>query len=227
MIPLSPNLSTPLVIALAEVPVAQTGTRSVSHRRMQRVVGRVLASEAAARLNQGGATEFLIAGGGDSRPVLASCPERADHTAISISHSGSWVAAAAARGRDGLGIDVQSVEPRDVDRLAAFMNWTGLLGAAAGDGRSELDEFTHLWTLWEAAIKCEELTLRADFAPAFRSLAPNCHPGTERSWRSGDYWAHSRRLDERHWLTVVLSTPDAPSLQVHRVETQFARSLQA
>jgi phosphopantetheinyl transferase len=227
MIPLSPSLPTPLVIALAEVPAPRPRTRSVSNRRLQSLVGRMLASEAAARLNQGGAAEFQIAGGGDSRPVLASHPARAGNTAIAISHSGSWVAAAAARGRDGLGIDVQSIEPRDVDRLAAFMNWAGLLGGTAGDGSTGQDRFTHLWTLWEAAIKCDGLTLLADFTPAFHSLAPHCRPGTERSWRAGGYCAHSRRLDEHHWLTVVVTMPETPSLQVHRVATPLARPLQS
>lgn len=225
MISLSPKQPTPLVIALAEVPVSRAGARSVSHRRLQGSVGRFLASEAAARLNHGSAAEFPIAGGGGTRPVLASHPARAGNTTVAISHSGNWVAAAA--GRDGLGIDVQSIEPRDVDRLAAFMNWAGLLGAAGRDGSTGQDRFTHLWTLWEAAIKCDGLPLLADFAPAFQSLAPHCRPGMERSWRAGGYWAHSRRLDGRHWLTVVLTTPEAPSLQVHRVETPWAQSMQA
>jgi phosphopantetheinyl transferase len=224
---LSPKLSMPLVVALAEVPDSRPRTRSASHRRLQSRVGRVLAREAAARLNQRCSAEFEIAGGGDSRPVLVCNPAHGDSTTIAISHSGRWVSAAAAPGQYRLGIDVQVIEPRDVARLAGFMNWTGLLGAPAGDSAREQGRFTHLWTLWEAAVKCNGSTLLADVVPAFNSLAPHCRPGTGQSWAAGGYWAHSRPLDDLHWLTVVVATPMSPSLDVHCVKAPLALPRQA
>lgn len=217
----------PLVVTLAEVPVSPYRTRSASQRRLQSRVGRNLACEAAARLNHCCAAEFQIAGGGDSRPVIATYPAHAQDTTIAITHSGNWVCAAASRGPEGLGIDVQATEPRDVVRLTGFMNWTGLLGSSASDAATEQDRFNQLWTLWEAAVKCDSVALLASVAPAFESLAPHCRPGNEQSWSAGGYWAHSRRLDERHWLTLVVETPTAASLEIHRIETPLALSRQA
>ena len=215
-----------LVVALAEVP-ASPPERRAEGRRRQTGIGRNLAREAAARLNHCRGADFRVGGGGDSRPVLATSPAHAQDTAIAISHSGKWVCAAAICGQAGLGIDVQAIERRDVLRLVEFMHWTGLLGPPAGDQQSDLDRFTQLWTLWEAAVKCDGGTVFAASTPAFESLSRLCHPGAEQSWSAGGYWAQSTRLDQRHWLTLVAACPAPPYLDVFHVDKSVAAAWQA
>ena len=193
---------------------------------MQSAIGRNLACEAAARLYNRPIVEFHVGGGGNSAPLLTHDSTHSQETAISISHSGNWVCAAAARRQRGLGIDVQTVEPRNVGRLTVFMGWTRLLALpVASEGRDVTtahDRFTHLWTLWEAAVKCDGVTVLAGSTPAFDALAPQCRPGSAHSWSAGNFRAHSQRLDDRHWLTVISAGPVPQTIEVHFVEAQAA-----
>lgn len=168
-----------------------------------------------------------MAGGGDTRPVLATWPAQARDTAIALSHSGGWVCAAASHGQAGLGIDVQAIERRDVWRLAEFMHWTGLLGPSAGDQQADRNRFTQLWTLWEAAVKCDGVSVLAAHIPAFASLARQFRPGTEQSWSAGGYWAQSMRLDQRHWLTLVAARTAPPAVDIFHVDHSAAAAGQA
>lgn len=209
-----------LVIAVTGVPDGATRHRSPVERRLRSAIGRNLACEAASRLQHRPAIEFRVAGGGSAPPVLTHYPAQAEETAISISHSGTWVCAAAARRQQGLGIDVQAVEPRNVGGLTVFMDWTRLLGPLAID--TALDQFTHLWTVWEAAVKCDGATVLAGSTPAFDALAEHSRPGTPHAWSAGTFWAQSQRLDVRHWLTVVYAGPRPPAIEVHFMEAQAA-----
>ena len=193
---------------------------------MQSAIGRNLACEAAARLYNRPVVEFHVGGGGTSAPLLTHYSTHAQETAISISHSGNWVCAVAARRHQGLGIDVQTVEPRNVGGLTVFMDWNTLLAtpaiAASSNVATTLDRFTHLWTVWEAAVKCDGVTVLAGSTPAFTALAPLCRPGTAHSWSAGKFQAHSQRLGVRHWLTVVAAGPVPQTIEVHFVEAQAA-----
>ncbi len=217
-----------LVIAVTEVPDSSSRHQSGVRRRVRSELGRNLACEAASRLHHRPAIDFRVAGGGTTPPVLTHYLTPAQETAISISHSGKWVCAVAARRQQGLGIDVQAVEPHNVEGLTAFMNWTGLLAPpaidagrdAGSDVATALDKFTHLWTVWEAAVKCDGVTVLAGSTRAFDALAPHCRPGTEHSWSAGTFWAHSQRLDDLHWLTVVSAGPMTPTVEGHFVEAQ-------
>lgn len=215
-----------LVIAVTEVPDSSSCHRSAVERRLRSAIGRNLACEAASRLHHRPALAFRVAGGGCVPPVLTHHLAPVEETAISISHSGKWVCAVAARRQRGLGIDVQAVEPRNVRGLTAFMDWTRLLAPPAIDASSDvataLEKFTHLWTVWEAAVKCDGVTVLADGTCAFDALAPQCRPGTAHSWSAGDFRAHSQRLDDRHWLTVVFAGPRPATIEVHFVEAQAA-----
>ena len=158
---------------------------------------------------------------------MATYPSHARDTALAISHSGSWVCAAAGRGTAQLGIDVQAIQRRDVLGMTEFMHWTDLLGPSAGDPQTDLDRFTHLWTLWEATVKCGGVTVFAGSTPAFGSLAPVCHPGTEQAWSAGGYWACSSRLDQQHWLTLVAASPVPPDVDTFRIARATALAWQA
>jgi phosphopantetheinyl transferase len=215
-----------LVVALADMPVVPARTVS---RRLQSRIGRVLAREAAARLSGCPPGEFQVAGGGDARPYLTVCPRAAGDLLIALSHSGAWVGAAAGCGLTALGIDVQEIKPRRVDRLAGLMNWTQRLRSPAGGELTDPDRFTHLWTLWEAAVKCDGAALLAKTTPAFQRLSRQCVPGREGSWSAEGYWALSRRVAPGYWLTVVAHCGDAtiPSLETLRVAVSPALSQQA
>ena len=208
------------------MPDASSRRRSANQRRVQSAIGRNLACEAAARLYNRPVDEFHVGGGGISAPLLTHYSTPAQETAISISHSGNWVCAVAAPRQQGLGIDVQTVEPRNVGRLTVFMDWTRLLAPPTADAASNtaraLDRFTHLWTVWEAAVKCDGVTVLASSTPAFDALAPQCRPGTAHSWSAGTLRAHSQRLDDRHWLTVVSAGPVPQTIEVDFVEAQGA-----
>ncbi|MSR09717.1 MAG: hypothetical protein EXR82_09410 [Gammaproteobacteria bacterium] len=158
---------------------------------------------------------------------MATSPAHAQDTAIAISHSGNWVCAAAICGQAGLGIDVQAIERHDVLRLVEFLDWTGLLGPSAGDKQTDRDRFTQLWTLWEAAVKCDGVSVLAAHTPAFASLARQFRPGTEQSWSAGGYWAQSMRLDQRHWLTLVAARTVPPAVDIFHVDHSAAAAGQA
>ncbi|MEQ1801094.1 MAG: hypothetical protein ABL989_04165 [Gammaproteobacteria bacterium] len=206
-----------LVVALARIRAAPAGSRSAGWRSLQGRLGRRLACEAAARVNRSKAMHFEVTNSADSGPVVATCPEHALGTVVGITHSGSWVCGAAARGLARLGIDVQVAEPRDVAQLARFMNWNQLVGPLV-DPAEDRDRFTHLWTLWEAAVKVDCRTVLAGTTPAFESLAPRCRPGSEQSWSAGGYSAQSLRLDAGHWLTVIAPSMELPLLEFHRCD---------
>jgi phosphopantetheinyl transferase len=225
------NLPLRLVIVASEMPDASFRRRSANQRRVQSAIGRNLAREAAARLHHCRVVEFHVEGGGSSPPLLTHYSTHAQETAISISHSGKWVCAVAGRRQRGLGIDVQAIEPRNIAGLTRFMDWTSQLPAPTGNSASdmamELDKFTHLWTVWEAAVKCDGVAVLTRSTPAFEALAPHCCPGTPQSWSALEYWAHSQCLDDGHWLTVVCTGPTPPALEVHFVETGAAMARRA
>ncbi len=75
---------------------------------------------------------------------------------VSLSHSGHWLAAAAAR--DRVGIDVQSERQTRFARIAQRLEWPASVDV--GDAA----RFAALWTLWEAAIKAHRRQCRTLFA---------------------------------------------------------------
>ncbi len=75
---------------------------------------------------------------------------------LSLSHSGPWLAAAAAR--DRIGIDVEVERPARYRRLARRLEWPDDLAV------DEPAAFFRAWTLWEAAIKAYRRECRALFA---------------------------------------------------------------
>lgn len=189
-----------VVLALYALPSIH-GERA-ARRREQSRVARSLARAAAAELAGEPATAIAVTGGGATRPQLLRATGGPLGLELSLAHSGLWVGAAAGSGVQSLGLDLQHVTPRPVDRLVAYLGWTRLL-AADGSAAADPDAFTQSWTLWEAAIKCDGASLLAATTPAFERLQAGFRPGTEASWYACGYWACSRRVDAAHWLTVV------------------------
>lgn len=74
---------------------------------------------------------------------------------LSLSHSGPWLAAAAAR--DRVGIDVEIERPVPYRRLAKRLDWPAELGI------EDAGTFFRAWTLWEAALKAHRRESRALF----------------------------------------------------------------
>ena len=207
-------------MALAEIPGAEQGHDRAAWRRLQTQAGRWLACEAAARLTGARPEDFEITGGGNAPPRVAGFPCGTEALVIAITHSGAWVGAAAAIGLGGIGIDVQQVSLRPVERLAGFMHWTTLLASADGSALTDPDAFTHLWTLWEASVKCDGAALLARSTPAFGNLSALCVPGIAGSYAAGGYRAASSRVAPGYWLSIVTRncTPDIQTLAIHRLQ---------
>lgn len=189
-----------VVLALHALPPVHGGR--AARRREQSRVARSLAQAAAARLAGEPPAAIGVTGGGATRPQLLRAAGGPLGLELSLAHSGLWAGAAVGSGVQSLGLDLQQVAPRPVDRLVAYLGWSRLL-AADGTTTADPDAFTQSWTLWEAAIKCDGASLLAATTPAFEQLQAGFQPGAEASWYASGYWACSRRLDAAHWLTVV------------------------
>ena len=188
-----------VVVALADTPPPD-GDRA-GRRRRQSHLARQLARAAAAALLDVAPGTIEVLGGGDARPTLSLADRAADGLALALTHSGLWVGAAAGQGLQGLGIDLQQAVARPVDPLIDYLGYGQLL-APAGAGADQ-DAFTQLWTMWEAAIKCDGAMLLARTTPAFEQLRTGFQPGVAATWSAGGYWARSHRVDPDHWLTIV------------------------
>lgn len=129
---------------------------SSAARRRSFIAGRWLARQLVACL-LGGESEALVL------PIDAQGRSRAHAgLALSISHSGDWVACAVARGP--VGIDIEGLRPRgDLLTLAATVHSPAQCATLAElDGDAQLRRFYELWTLKEAWLKCRGSGL--DFA---------------------------------------------------------------
>lgn len=196
-----------VVVALADTPPPD-GDRA-GRRRRQSHLARQLAREAAAALLDVAPGTIEVLGGGDTRPALALADRSADGLTLALTHSGLWVGAAAGQGLQGLGIDLQQAVARPVDQLIAYLGYSQLLAPAGA--AADQDAFTQLWTMWEAAIKCDGAMLLARTTPAFEQLRTGFQPGVAATWTAGGYWARSHRVDPDHWLTIVSKCAgDAP-----------------
>ena len=216
-----------LVVAVTELPspgpdCGIAARQSVRYR--QSSTARALACAAAARLSGCPPGEFQVGGGGDTRPSLAVAPRGAGDILISLTHSGRWVAAAAGRGLTGLGIDIQEIRPGPVDGLVRFMDWTAFLAAPVDPAH-----FTHLWTVWEAAVKCDGAALLAKATPTFSRLAPRWVPGRERSWSTDGQGAMTEQVAPGNWLTVVAkgNRRSLPRVEILRIPATAMPAQQA
>ena len=167
---------------------------------MQSGLGRDMAGRVTARLLERPHCDWVIAGGGDAPLQVVDSAGKTTDIAIGLSHSGGTVAVAAARGVAALGIDVQEIAQREFAALGAFMDWTDLLDTD-DDAASK---FAHLWTLWEATVKCEEKFLLTASNPAFDALSAAGRPGVAGSWSADAWWALSIRPTPACWLTLVM-----------------------
>ena len=192
-----------ILLALAGPLPVPAGMGRPALRREQSRIGRMLACDAAARLCGGSPAAFTVVGGDNARPILACAA--AEPLVMGLTHSGAWVGAAVGRVPAEFGIDVQRVPMRPVTQLAAFMNWTRSLLPPGGTDTVDPQRFTQWWALWEAAVKCDGASVLARSTPAFEQLRAGCGPGYDRCWSAGGYWALSRRLDDLHWLAVVVN----------------------
>jgi len=204
--------STPsrIAVGLAELPTT-VAHRHPAQRQLQSTVGRTLACRVARQLEGQRDTDYRVIGGGHSRPQLETSTASGSSSQIAISHCRRFACAAARQGDAGLGIDVQAVEPRNVYRLAGYMGWRELLGADIKDEKLAANRFFHLWTLWEAAVKCDGALLMSAVTPAFTALLPGLRPGVEASWSDGGYWAYSKRLGDGYWMSIISATPSGKS----------------
>ncbi len=171
-------------------------------RRAQSRAGQWLAQQAGAALAGVEAETIVIAGGGGEPPRFTTGLPAP--TALSISHSGGTVVAAAAFGARGIGLDVQGPRPRAAETVVGQRGWQRFFQAYTPPASpAGADRVIARWTLWEAAVKCDGSPLLAATTPAFEALLGQRVPGTEGSWRSQRYWALSRRLDDVVWLALI------------------------
>lgn len=207
-----------LVIAIGELtgertPAPDDGAASrTARRRRQSAAVREQARKAVALLAGCGPNEIDIVGGGSTAPAVAVMDAGGARSLLqlSLSHSEDWVAAVAGAGIDAVGIDVQTVRQRDVSRLGGFMGWMELLSASA----ASIDAFTQLWTLWEAAVKCDGTPLLAASTPAFAALAPGWSADRTGAWESGGYTAWSSQIAPCTWVSVVARGAVEPAFHV-------------
>lgn len=172
-----------LLGALAAAPGGPAGGARQQRRTAQHVAGRRLRALASASLGDG--------------PGLTA----------SVSHSGPWIAAGAGRGAAAIGVDVEQARPRQAARLAAYLGWHELAG---GDRAGE--DFAQLWTLWEAAVKCDGRSALDRTTPAFDALRPGFRAGRAGAWGSGGYHGWATRLADGAWLTLVVRSARPPLL---------------
>ncbi len=169
-----------------------------SARTAQSRAGRLLARHAGALLAGVDPASITVGGGGNVPPRFeGGLPEP---VALSISHSGAYVAAAAAFGLSAIGLDLQL--PRPAGGVIVNRGWQRYFVDGVVDTPAAQERFAALWTLWEAAVKCDAAPLLSATTPAFDALLDGFAPGTERAWRGARYWASSRRHGGT-WLTLV------------------------
>lgn len=197
-----------LAIAVARCRLPEAASRA-ERRAVQSARGRALAGKAAIAL--GATAPVAIVDGGDRAPRIAA--ELPTAWRLSISHSGCWVAAVAMTGASGLGVDVESERPASAARLARDRGWIAALGGEPVDA----NRFASLWTLWEAAVKCDGASVLARDTSAFAALLPGWTGEDGCAWQGGDWWAQQQRLDMTHWLSVVvrIDTHELPTLDWH------------
>ncbi|MFD4840997.1 4'-phosphopantetheinyl transferase family protein [Achromobacter sp. NPDC058515] len=119
--------------------------------------------------------------------------------ATSLSHSGGHAVGAAAPAGWKVGVDLERIRPRDVERLAQWVCAASEREALAKlEGAARLDHFYMLWTLKEAFIKAAGLDFPADMASVGLESAPGgqqlrAPPGAWRacSYRLGADWMAS------------------------------------
>lgn len=88
------------------------------------------------------ASDWKIGKRASGAPVMESAGETIE---VSLSHSGSWVAAGISRGAT-IGVDIEQARPgRDTAGMARYLGWDS--------HANDADGFYRQWTLWEALVK--------------------------------------------------------------------------
>lgn len=114
-------------------------------RQAQWLVGRVLVHRLLAELAPNPAADFILQNESTGRPWLAG---EAPAPAVSLSHSGEWVAALlASSGR--VGVDIELIRPK-AQRLASKFLSAPDLQAAEAHAQTNPDPAAHFTLLWSA-----------------------------------------------------------------------------
>jgi hypothetical protein len=179
-----------LVVVVGRLDVTGGGAARAELRRAQSLLGRRLRQQALA-----------LVGNDDDVPACSS-----------MSHSGTVAVACAGHGLAGLGIDVEGPRPRAGGRIAAWLGWTDRLPAIDHPGFD--GAFTRRWTLWEAAVKCDDSSVLAAGIPGFTALGRYLGgPATDAdrpNWSGDGYHAARWYLGNGQWVTVVGRGRTAP-----------------
>jgi hypothetical protein len=197
---------TGLVIVVGQLQASTAAGSRAAIRAAQSALGRQLRQQA-----------LTLIAGNESDPARTS-----------ISHSGEVVVACAGHGLSGLGIDVEGPRPRSAARIATYMGWTDRLPAAGSDDFDSA--FTRLWTLWEAAVKCDDSSVLARDTPGFTALAvagDDAVAATDgRSWSGAGYRAARWCLGDGRWVTIVARERPAAIRAIARRPTLPSAALQ-
>ena len=127
--------------ALARFAIARIRAKEVDSGS-QRAAARQLLFLLLAKTFGSCAGDWKIGKRASGAPAMESAGEAIE---VSLSHSGSWVAAGISRGAL-IGVDIEQARPgRDTAGMARYLGWDTHPNGADG--------FYRQWTLWEALVK--------------------------------------------------------------------------
>lgn len=197
-------------LAFADLPAGLACASAHTDRAAELSAARLTDLTLRCALAAAGAGASIVAGAIDrpreAAPRLATDSANGPHSwRLSLSHSGSLLVTAAARGL-AVGIDTEMHRDRDIARLTRFLRWGR--GADGQQASLSAQAFYLRWTLAEALFKAGAAPSAACYSAADQSLGPAVDVATtgHRLTIADQLWEARYRCDAEDPATRAGST---------------------
>jgi len=148
------------------------------------------------------------------RPTVEQGQVAKDDLRLSLSHSGEYIVAGICNATT-IGVDIERQVKRRFTQIARHLDWPR--GTWDPPNTLQASGFYHLWTLWEAAIKCCSADSGVLSKSVFNLIIAELTAGTPTTTLTQGWLASSWQCPNHFWLSIITAFSEVPEIQLFLV----------